>query len=386
MKWVRIGVIGLGNIGQYHACKLAAGEIDHAVLSAAADVRTGFAESWCGKNVPGTRTFDDAGALIASGCCDSVIVATPPPSHPPLAIEAFSKGLHVLIEKPAGICARDIRAMNAAAQASGKVFGIQFFHRFYPAYQTAKSLIATGELGTIRRTQWTTTQWYRTQDYYDSGGWRGTWRGEGGGILVNQCPHDLDIWIWLCGMPARMRAFCRFGQWHDIEVEDEVTAYLEYPSGATGVFICSTGEYPGTNRLEIVGDRGTLTIINDRQLAFHKLSESLWTHCRTASGFEKPTEVPTPLSVPDTLPDNTDNVRDFVRAILNGTPLTAPGQEGLDSIELSNAMQLSTWLDATVDVPVDADLYAAKLEARMCASTIRKPSAIRTLDITASWR
>lgn len=386
MTGVRIGVIGLGNIGQYHAGQLAAGAVEHAVLSAVADVRGGFAKSWCGEHAPAARAFDDAGTLIASGCCDAVIVATPPPSHPPLAMAAFSHDLHVLIEKPAGICARDILAMNAAAEASGKVFGIQFLHRLYPVYQQARALIRSGGLGAIRRTQWTSTRWYRTQDYYNSGGWRGTWRGEGGGILVNQCPHDLDIWIWLCGLPTRLRAFCRFGQWHDIEVEDEVTAYLEYPNGASGVFICSTAEHPGTNRLEIVGDRGMLTILNDRQLEFHKLSESLEQHCRTAVGFETPVASPVALSVPDTLADNIDNVRDFVQAIRNGTPLTAPGREGLDSVSLSNAMQLSTWLDATVDVPVDVDLYAAELEKRMRTSSIRKPSATRTLDITESWR
>jgi len=386
MKKVRIGVIGLGNIGQYHASKLAEGDIQDGVLAAVVDIRPGFAKKWCEEHAPNTQSFEDTEAMFAAGSCDAVIVATPPPLHPPQAIQAFEKGLHVLIEKPAGICARDILIMNAAAETSGKVFSIQFPHRYHPAFQKAKSLITTGELGTIQRIQWTTTQWYRTQDYYNSGGWRGTWKGEGGGVLVNQCPHDLDILVWLCGMPARMRAFCRFGQWHDIEVEDEVTAYLEYPSGASGVFICSTGEYPGTNRLEIVGDGGTITIVNNQHLEFRKLSESLRTHCRTATGFKKPEESLIPLSVPVIEMENANNVNNFVQAIINGTPLIAPGQEGLKSIELSNAMQLSTWLDSTVDVPVDADRYAAELEERMRKSMIRKPSTTRTLDVKDSWR
>ncbi len=386
MRTVRIGVLGLGNIGAYHAACLAQGQIAGATLAAVADVRPGHARSWCSEHAFAACVFEDAGALVDSGACDAVIVATPPPLHPPLAIQAFSRGLHVLIEKPAGICARDVRAMNAAAKSSGRVFGIQFPHRLYPVYRKARELIRSGELGALRRTQWTSTRWYRTQDYYDSGGWRGTWRGEGGGVLVNQCPHDLDIWTWLCGVPARLRAFCRFGQWHDIEVEDEVSAYLEYPGGASGVFICSTGEHPGTNRLEIVGDHGTLTIQNDRQLEFRRLSESLQTHGRTGRGFSVPEAETVDIPLPDALAENSGNVREFVSAIREGTPLTSPGEEGLNSLELANAMQLSSWLDATVDVPVDADRYAAELETRMRASTIRKPATTRSLDITASWR
>ena len=386
MKSVRMGIIGLGNIGLHHADSLRQSQVEGAVLTAVSDVRPDHAKRWVAEHGASAEAFDTAEALIDSRACDAVIVATPPPLHPPLAIRAFARGLHVLVEKPAGACAADVRAMNAAAVQSGRVFGIQFFHRLYPAYQKAKELIVAGELGDLQRTQWTSTKWYRTQDYYDSGGWRGTWSGEGGGVLVNQSPHDLDVWMWLCGLPARVRAFCRFGQWHTIEVEDDVTAYVEFANGASGVFICSTGEFPGTNRLEIVGDRGVLAIVDDHRLEFRRVSEPVRKHSREAKGFSAPAVVPVEISLPDRLPENIDNTRNFVNAILRGDPLVAPGVEGLNSIELSNAMQLSTWLGATIELPADADRYRNLLEEKIRGSRVRKPDAVRNLDITTSWR
>jgi len=386
MTNVRMGVIGLGNIGLYHAGHLAAGDIAGATLTAVADTRPDHVKDWVAEHAPGATAFTDADDLMASDLCDAVIVATPPGLHPPLAIRAFECGLHVLIEKPAGICSLDARMMNEVAARSDRIFGIQFMHRLYPAYQKAKALITAGELGELQRTQWTSTKWYRTQDYYDSGGWRGTWKGEGGGVLVNQCPHDLDIWVWLCGAPKKVRAFCRFGQWHDLEVEDDVTAYVEYDNGASGVFICSTGEYPGTNRLEIAGDRGTLTIEDDRSLTFRRVAESVREHRQNAEGFGSPAVEPVAIELPGTLAENVDNTQNFVDAIRSGTPLVAPGTEGLNSLELSNAMQLSTWQDTTVDLPTDAQLYQSMLNDRISRSRVRKSNTIRNLNITASWR
>ena len=386
MGQARIGIIGLGNIGLHHAEYLHKGQIDGAVLTAVSDMRLDHARKWVSERGSKARVFDTAEALIDSGSCDAVIIATPPPQHPPLAIHAFSRGLHVLVEKPAGFCAEDVRAMNDAATGSGKVFSIQFFHRMFPAYQRAKELLTSGELGELQRAQWTSTQWYRTQDYYNSGGWRGTWKGEGGGVLVNQTPHDLDIWTWLCGMPSRVRAFCRFGKWHDIEVEDDVTAYVEYPNGASGVFICSTGEFPGTNRLEIVGDRGTVIITNDRQLELRKIKGQIREHCRDAKGFGTPEVTTTSHELPSNLPDNSANTQNFVDAILKGTPLVSPGLEGLNSVELSNAMQLSTWIGATVEIPADAARYRKLLDERIRTSRVKKPDVVRNLDIAASWR
>lgn len=386
MTPVRMGIVGLGNIGLHHADYLLQGQIEGAILAAVSDVRPNHARCWVAEHAASTAAFDTAEALLDSGTCDAVIVATPPPLHPPLAIHAFSRGLHVLIEKPAGVFAADVRAMNVAAVQSGRVFGIQFAHRMFPAFQKARELIVTGELGELQRTHWTSTRWYRTQDYYDSGGWRGTWSGEGGGVLVNQSPHDLDIWVWLCGVPTRVRAFCRFGQWHAIEVEDDVTAYVEFPNGASGTFICSTGEFPGTNRLEIIGDRGILTILDNRRLEFRRVNQPVRKHCREAKGFSTPEASPVEIDLPDRLPENVDNTRNFINAILRKEPLVAPGVEGLNSLELSNAMQLSSWLDTTIELPTDGTRYRELLEERIRSSKVCKPNAVRNLDVTASWR
>ncbi len=386
MSNVRMGIVGLGNIGQHHAEYLHKGKIEGAVLSAVSDPRVEHAMKWVGERGAAARVCATAEEMIDSGSCDAVIIATPPPSHPPLAIRAFSRGLHVLVEKPAGFHAGQVREMNAAALRSGKVFGIQFFHRMFPAYQKAKELLVAGEVGELQRTQWTSTKWYRTQDYYNSGGWRGTWKGEGGGVLVNQTPHDLDIWVWLCGLPERVRAFCRFGKWHDIEVEDDVTAYVEYPNGASGVFICSTGEFPGSNRLEIVGDRGAVTIVDDRHIEFRRVGESVRRHCREATGFGCPEVSTVDLPLPSWNPENSDNTQNFVDAIQQGSTLVAPGVEGLNSVELSNAMQLSTWVGDAVSLPVDDARYQGLLEERIRSSQVRKTETVRNLDIAASWR
>jgi predicted dehydrogenase len=386
MKLVRMGIIGLGNIGLHHADYLRQGQVEGATLAAVSDVRADHAKRWATEHAPSAAAFDTAEALIDSDACDAVIVATPPPLHPPLAIRAFERGLHVLIEKPAGVFADEGRRMNEAARRSGKVFSVQFPHRMYPTFQKARALITTGQMGELQRTQWTSTRWYRTQDYYDSGGWRGTWKGEGGGVLVNQSPHDLDVWVWLCGLPARVRAFCRLGQWHDIEVEDDVTAYVEFPNGASGTFICSTGEFPGTNRLEIVGDRGTIIITDDRRIEYRRVSEPVRQHSREAKGFAVPEVAPVDIGLPERLPENIDNTRNFVGAILRGEPLVAPGAEGLNSLELSNAIHLSSWLGETVGLPADAAKYRALLEDKIKNSKVRKPDVVRNFDIKDSWR
>lgn len=199
--------------------------------------------------------FPTAAALFESGLCDAVIIATPHYDHPPLVIEALAHNLHVITEKPAGVYTKQVREMNEAAAKSDKLFAVMFNQRTNHIYRKMKELVSSGRYGEIRRTNWIITDWFRCQSYYNSGGWRATWAGEGGGVLLNQCPHNLDLWQWICGMPAKVRAFCKEGHFHEIEVEDDVTAYVEYPNGATGVFISTTGEFPGTNRFEIVLDR-----------------------------------------------------------------------------------------------------------------------------------
>jgi predicted dehydrogenase len=263
MEKVCLGIIGVGNMGSGHVKNIREGRCPGIELTAAAD-RSESRRDWVRAEMPGIRIFSEGSELIGGGTCDAVLIATPHYQHPTLACDAFAHGLHVMCEKPAGVYTLQVREMIAAADAHPELtFGMMFNQRTNCVYRKMHELLAGGEIGEIKRVNWIITDWYRTQNYYDSGAWRATWAGEGGGVLLNQCPHQLDLIQWLAGMPVRVRAFCHEGRWHDIEVEDDVTAYLEYENGATGVFVTSTADAPGTNRLEITGTKGTLLCENN---------------------------------------------------------------------------------------------------------------------------
>ena len=259
MEKIRAGVIGLGNMGTTHAKNIAEGKIPKMELAAICDIAPARRE-YAEKNFEGVSVFDNAENLYKSGLVDMVIIAVPHYDHCPLAIQAFENGLNVVVEKPAGVYTKAVLEMNEAAKKSGKLFGIMYNQRTNPIYQKVKWLIDSGELGTLKRVQWTITDWYRPQSCHDSCTWRSTWKTEGGGALINQNPHQLDLWQWLFGMPDKIMSHCSFGKYYDIEVEDDVTAFMQYDSGLTGVYITSTGEAPGTNRLEIACDMGRLVV------------------------------------------------------------------------------------------------------------------------------
>ncbi len=386
MDKVRIGIIGIGNMGSGHSRYLFAGEVPNAELTAVCDInpeRLKWAKETFGDKV---QTFDNADAMIASGLVDGVMIATPHYDHPPLAIKAFQKGLHVLIEKPAGVYTKQVREMNEAAAKSGKVFCIMYNQRTMPLYQKLRDLIKSGELGEIKRTVWIITNWYRSQSYYDSGGWRGTWEGEGGGVLINQDPHQLDLWQWICGMPKRVRAFCGYGKYHDIEVEDDVTAYVEYENGATGVFVTSTGEAPGTNRFEISGDRGKI-VVEDGKLTFWRLRVSEREFNRTyKGGFGAPECWKCEIPVESTGGQHAAITANWVRAILKGEPLLSPGEEGILGLTISNAIHLSSWLDDWVELPIDEDLFYEKLQERIKTSKGKKQGVQdKTMDVRGTF-
>ena len=293
----------------------------------------------------------------------------------------------VLIEKPAGVGTKQVRKMNEAAQRSGKAFSIMFCNRTYPVYQRVRDLILTNELGDLKRINWTVTHWYRSQSYYDSGGWRATWKGEGGGVLLNQAPHELDLWQWMFGLPERVRAFCHYGKYHEIEVEDDVTAYLEYPNGTTGTLITSTGEAPGTNRLEIAGDRGRL-IVEDDQIWFDRLSTPEREFNRTyRGGFGSPEAWKCQIPVqPNPQNKHAAITQNWVDAITKGTPLLTEGREGIRSLELSNAMHLSSWLDDWVSIPVDEDAFERELGRRVAMSQGKQVEDGGYFDASGSFR
>src|SRR5579863_4434562 len=284
MTNVRLGLIGLGNIGQHHAAYLSAGKVHHAELIAVSDAVPAKLEKY-----KPLKTFGTGEELIGSGLVDAVIIATPHYQHTSLGIAALQQGLHVMVEKPISAHKADAERLIDAHRARPElVFAGMFQLRAETRYMKIRDLIRSGELGQVIRMSWIMTDWFRTEAYYASGGWRATWKGEGGGVLLNQCLHNLDVLQWLLGMPSKVRGFCQLGRFHQIEVEDNVTAYLEFPNGATGSFVSSTGEAPGTNRFEIAGTRGKLVLENNRLVFNRNEADSLQFSKAATLGFAKP--------------------------------------------------------------------------------------------------
>ncbi len=386
MDKVRIGLIGYGAMGKNHAKYLIGGEVPDAELTAICDISAENLNR-AKNDLAGIRIgfFDDSKKLMESGLADAVFIAVPHYDHPDLIIAALEHNLHVLTEKPVGVYTKNVRKVNAIAAKSKKVFGIMFNQRTNPVHQKLHQMIASGELGEIKRTNWIITIWYRSQSYYDAGGWRATWAGEGGGVLLNQCPHQLDLWQWICGMPKRVRAFCSFGKYHNIEVEDDVTAYVEYENGATGVFIATTGETPGSNRFEIAGDNGKI-ILGDEGITFWKNAVPERQFNREfKGGFGAPENKKIEITVEGRGEEHKGIVKDWVKAILTGSPLLAGGIEGINSLQLSNAMLLSTWLDDWVRLPIDDELFFQKLQEKIKSSRFRKVTRKVEMDATGTY-
>ena len=367
-KKIRLGVIGIGNMGSEHCRNLAAGKCPETELCAVADPRAdrlAWAESSLPENV---ARFSSGSELIRSGRCGAVLIAVPHPLHPALTMEALEAGIPVLCEKPAAVTASDARRMTEASRAAGVPLALMFNQRTDCTYRAMKAVLDSGRLGRIKRVSWIVTDWYRTQQYYDSGSWRATWSGEGGGVLLNQCPHQLDLLIWLCGLPALVSARCHEGKWHHIEVEDDVTAYLEFPGGATGTFVASTGDLPGTNRLEIVCDRGQL-VCEDGRVRCVTMDRSERSVC-----FESGDPGYRPIlheSVLETDGRNDQHVgviNAFAAHLLRGEPLTASAEDGVRALELSNAMHLSGWLGRPVSLPADPVLFDRLLRKKITSS------------------
>lgn len=376
MKTARIGLVGLGNMGKAHRASLRAGRVEGLQLTAICDRAEALPEP-----VEGEAQFTEFGAMLRSGEIDAVLIATPHYFHTTMGIEALEAGLHVMVEKPLSVHKADCERLVAAHRGGAQVFGAMFQLRTDPLYQQIRSLITGGELGEIRRVLWDCTDWFRTETYYASGGWRATWKGEGGGVLLNQCPHNLDLYQWLFGMPQEVTGFCQFGRYHDIEVEDDVTAYFRYADGRHATFITSTGEAPGRNLLQVTGERGVLTV-EGRSLKFlrNRVPMSQFS-AETAAGFAKPECWQVEVPVPEGGASHNVVLQNFADAIRKGEPLIAPAAEGIHSIELANAILLSTWKQRTVVLPMDAGEYEAELQHRIATSThVKKPPVARVIS------
>jgi predicted dehydrogenase len=379
MNKVRLGIIGMGNIGQHHASYLMAGKVNRAELVAV----TGKSEKF-----KPLRMFAKGEDLIRSAPVDAVIIATPHYQHTTLGIAALKQGLHVMVEKPISAHKADAERLIAAHKQNPKlVLAGMFQLRAEPRYLKIQKLIQAGELGQIVRMSWIATDWYRTKAYYASSDWRATWKGEGGGVLLNQCLHNLDVMQWLLGMPARVRGFCQFGRYHDIEAEDDVSAYLEYPNRATGTFVSSTGEAPGTNRFEIVGTRGKLVLENNR-LLFTRNEADMFEFSKTSKlCFAKPDVRNGEIQFENAPNGHAILMQNFVNAILDGEPLIAPGEEGIHSLELANAILYSALIGQTVELPLDGAAYERKLRQLAADSKHeKKVAAVSAGDFASSFR
>ena len=390
MEKVRYGIIGVGNMGSSHAKKFLGGEIENGVLTAISDLKPEKMDAIKAlEGAENVKTYTDYKEMLASGEIDAVIVAVPHYDHPRLSIEAMEAGLHVVCEKPAGVYTKQVKEMNAVAAKSDKLFTMMFNQRTNCVYRKMHDMIANGDLGDIKRINWFITDWYRSQFYYDSGDWRATWKGEGGGVLFNQCPHQLDLIQWVTGMsPKRVHAFCHYGKWHDIEVEDDVTAYMEYENGATGVFITSTADAPGTNRFEVLGTKGKIVCEEgkcNRQFRFYKLETEEREFNRTCTkGFGSPAFEMIDIETDGKNPQHVGILNNFSNAILGLEPLFVDGKEGLKGVELMDAMQLSGWLGKMVELPFDDDLYLEELNKRI-ATGRTKNSGDLVLDTEGSY-
>lgn len=376
MNKVKLGIIGVGNIGSAHANHWKEGLMPEITLTVIAD-RSEARRAWARENLPGVAIFNEGTDLIKSGLCDAVLISTPHYQHPVLACEAFQAGLHVMCEKPAGVYTLQVREMMAEADRHPELtFGMMFNQRTNCVYRKMREMIQGGQIGEIKRVNWIITDWYRTQFYYDSGAWRATWEGEGGGVLLNQCPHQLDLLQWLTGMPSRVRAFCHEGKWHDVEVEDDVTAYLEYANGATGVFVTTTADAPGTNRLEITGTKATIVCENDK-LIMRRLAVDEREWCRTCpQGFAKPDYETVEVETDGRNVQHPEVLSRFAAHILRGEALVADGREGINGLMLSNAMHLSSWLDRPVTLPIDEMLFKEELFKRRATSRIKSGESV----------
>ena len=386
MKKIKLGILGFGNIGKVHTDNILNGKCESVELVAVCDLKEEkLAEAK--EKAPNIATFTDAEEMIKSGVIDSILICVPHYDHPKYAIMAMQNGIHTLVEKPAGVYTKQVKEMNEIAKSCDVVFGLMMNQRTNCIYRKMREIVKSGELGEIKRTNLIITDWYRPQIYYDSGDWRATWSGEGGGVLLNQCPHNLDLWQWICGMPTKIEAKLHYGKWHNIEVEDDVSAYCEYANGATGVFVTTTGDTPGTNRFEITFEKGKLIAENGKLMMWkNEMSEPEFSKTND-NPFARPAFEESEVETDGENPQHSGVLNAFADAILNGGELVARGEEGINGLTISNAMHLSSWLGKEIDLTnFDDELFYQELSKRIATSKRKtEVKEVGTVDMNSSF-
>lgn len=376
MAKIRYGIIGVGAQGGTYAKFLTEGKVENSVLGALCDIDP-EKEKMCKEQYPDVPFFDNYIDMLESGEVDAIITCVPHYLHPEMGIEAIKRDIHALLEKPAGVYTKQVRELNEFSKTKPEIaYGIMFNQRMNPLYQKLKEIVDRGDIGEIRRTNWIITTWWRPQGYYDQSEWRATWVGEGGGVLVNQAPHQLDLWQWICGMPRKVYAKAQYGFKRDITVEDEVTALVEYENGATGIFVTCTHDVLGTDRLEIHGDLGKIIVEDSKKVTVKRLKTpelemsqnmdmqdvmKIFMGREMSDIYDEETfEIPDQWGV-----QHIKVMENFADHILNDTPLIANGVEGIKGVTLANAIHLSSWLDKEVELPLDEDLFLEELNKRI---------------------
>lgn len=386
MEKVKYGIIGMGNQGNNYAKAFNEEKITNGVLVAVCDNSEGKL-NLAKENYTNLEYFSDYEKMLDSKVCDAVIIATPHYDHPKLVIECLKRDIHVICDKPAGVYTKQVREMNEFAKKSKARFAMMFNQRTNCVYRKMREIIKEGGIGELQRVNWVITNWFRTQAYYNSGGWRATWAGEGGGVLINQCPHQIDLVQWVVGkMPKTVRGFCQYGKWHDIEVEDEVTAFFEYDNGATGVFITTTGEAPGLNRFEVTGTKGRLRCEDDKLFWYKNEVDSLEFSKTAETNFGKPKcemiEVETDLKNPQ----HVGIIQNFTNAILGIEEQFVEGVEGIYGVELMNAIELSGWKGGEkITLPVNEEEYLSELNKRKATSRIKNVKNSKIQDMSDTF-
>ena len=387
MEKVRFGIIGVGNQGHSYIVNIfEKGLVENGYLTAVCDINPARLDAV--KEKLGDKEigyYDNHIEMLESGLCDAVLIETPHYDHPQLVEDCLTRGVNVICEKPAGVYTKQVRLMNEVAEKSDAKFGMMFNQRTNCLYRKMRELVRSGEIGELQRVTWIITDWFRSQCYYDAGSWRATWDGEGGGVLINQCPHQLDLVQWVVGeLPTKVRGFCKYGKWHDIEVEDDVTAYFEYANGATGMFITTTGETPGTNRFEISGTKGKILCENNELILYKNKMDSQEYVKTVQKTFGRPDYDKIVVETDGLNDQHAGIINNFANALLGKEELFVDGREGISGVELMNAIELSGWLDGKeITLPVDEELYLSELNKRRETSR-RKETGDAAVSNTAN--